>query len=393
MTAPGPAWRLAFVSASWTMRYTETRDARRARAPGRPSPPGGRAARRRSRRAPAGRRASAAASACTPPASSRSTPRTWRSSSIVWRPVRSTFSSIAAASAGRVRQAAPGGRRLDHHHADRVGDDVVELPGDPVALLGDPLAGEQVALALGALGPVGERLQVEAPPAEVVAEHEAGGEEADERRSTSTTDDLVVGHAGRPYGQQHDAAEPEHGLEAPPAVRVGAEGVDARRARPASSARRRRSTRRAIWPARTAASGRTPGTAAGTSRAASPPRRGARSTTSGRAPGRSRSSCGDVDVDRRGPSTVSRHGEHRVGGERVLAEPSDRSARLVDDTRHRRDASDVARPPADVRRQVERPSPRRRIGADRGAAGAGRRTSAPGAGSAAGAVPEPPDSL
>ena len=38
---------------------------------------------------------------------------------------------------------------LEHHHADRVGDDVVELARDPRALLGDGDAGRRLALALG----------------------------------------------------------------------------------------------------------------------------------------------------------------------------------------------------------------------------------------------------
>ena len=38
----------------------------------------------------------------------------------------------------------------EHHHADRVRDDVVELPGDPGALLGDGEAGPFVSVARSA---------------------------------------------------------------------------------------------------------------------------------------------------------------------------------------------------------------------------------------------------
>ena len=175
------------------------------------------------------------------PASSRSTPRTWRSSSIVWRPVRSMFSSIAAASSGRVarlRRAADG---LDHHHADRVGDDVVQLAGDPVAFLGDSLAGEEVALALGAIGAVGERLEVEAAPAQVVAEHEPGREEA-EGGDRVDHGHVVVRHAG--HGDEHDdAAGRDERAGSAGGPRCGRRASRSRRARPASSARRRPSTR------------------------------------------------------------------------------------------------------------------------------------------------------
>ena len=41
------------------------------------------------------------------------------------------------------------GADLEHDHADRVGDDVVQLAGDPRALLGHRDAGRRLALALG----------------------------------------------------------------------------------------------------------------------------------------------------------------------------------------------------------------------------------------------------
>ena len=45
----------------------------------------------------------------------------------------------------------PHGAGLQHHHADRVGDDVVQLAGDPGPLLGDGEPRGDLALALGLL--------------------------------------------------------------------------------------------------------------------------------------------------------------------------------------------------------------------------------------------------
>ena len=47
-----------------------------------------------------------------------------------------------------VGQPVPHGADLEHHHADRVRDDVVQLAGDPRALLGDGEARRRLALAL-----------------------------------------------------------------------------------------------------------------------------------------------------------------------------------------------------------------------------------------------------
>ena len=49
----------------------------------------------------------------------------------------------------RVGELVPDGADLEHHHADRVGDDVVELARDPRALLRDGDARRRLALALG----------------------------------------------------------------------------------------------------------------------------------------------------------------------------------------------------------------------------------------------------
>ena len=49
----------------------------------------------------------------------------------------------------RIGELVPDGADLEHHHADRVGDDVVELARDPRALLGHGDACGRLALALG----------------------------------------------------------------------------------------------------------------------------------------------------------------------------------------------------------------------------------------------------
>ena len=68
------------------------------------------------------------------------------------------MSAVVAAtrSSGTV---APQRLRLDDDQADVVRDDVVELLGDPHALLGDGALGEQLALAIQALGALVERLE------------------------------------------------------------------------------------------------------------------------------------------------------------------------------------------------------------------------------------------
>ena len=55
-------------------------------------------------------------------------------------------------------QLVPHGADLEHHHADRVGDDVVQLARDPGALLGDGDPRRRLALALGLGGALLGRL-------------------------------------------------------------------------------------------------------------------------------------------------------------------------------------------------------------------------------------------
>ena len=65
------------------------------------------------------------------------------------RPVCSTPLERLPVLRERSRELVPDGADLEHHHADGVGDDVVQLARDPRALLGDGDAGRRLALALG----------------------------------------------------------------------------------------------------------------------------------------------------------------------------------------------------------------------------------------------------
>ena len=134
------------------------------------------------------------------------------------------FSSSPSAASGRVRQVAASGAGLDHHHADRVGDDVVQLAGDAGPLLGDTLAGQDLPFPLGPLGPVGERVEVLAAPPHVVAEHQRRRQHADGRDGLDDGD-LVVGDA---QDEQHadGDADPDGRPQPWTSLAVGADGVD-----------------------------------------------------------------------------------------------------------------------------------------------------------------------
>ena len=85
----------------------------------------------------------------TPSPSSRIAPSSRRISVSAVRPACSTARERVAVLAERVGQPVPHGADLEHHHADGVGDDVVQLAGDARALLGDGDAGGGGALPLG----------------------------------------------------------------------------------------------------------------------------------------------------------------------------------------------------------------------------------------------------
>ena len=95
-----------------------------------------------------------------------------RISLIASRPVDSMFSSAPTAwsgSAAHLPSRRPG---LDDHHAQAVGHDVVQLAGDAGALLLHLLHGQQLALALGPLGPLDELVGPLSTAAHVVAEQD-----------------------------------------------------------------------------------------------------------------------------------------------------------------------------------------------------------------------------
>ena len=104
-------------------------------------------------RDPAGARAGRRPAACAP---SRR-----RISASAVRPACSTFCEASPSSVA-VRHPVAHRPHLQDHHADRVGDDVVELARDPAALLGHRHPGRRLPLPLGAqrallrgLGPLG----------------------------------------------------------------------------------------------------------------------------------------------------------------------------------------------------------------------------------------------
>ena len=84
----------------------------------------------------------------------------------------------------------PDGADLQHHHADGVGDDVVQLAGDPRALLGDRDPRRRLALPLGLGGAQLRRLGLLGP----LAQGEAG--EPGDREQDRDEDEL----AGRVVG-------------------------------------------------------------------------------------------------------------------------------------------------------------------------------------------------
>ena len=75
----------------------------------------------------------------------------------------------------------PDGADLEHHHADGVGDDVVELAGDPRALLRNRDTRGRLALALGPDRALFRRFGLLGPltqgPARDPGDHEPEGDE------------------------------------------------------------------------------------------------------------------------------------------------------------------------------------------------------------------------
>ena len=103
-------------------------------------------------------------------------PRSRRSSTSASRPL----AAIASKRGGRLPAVAQprAGLRLDHHHAHAVGDDVVQLAGDPTALLGDHRPHALLALAFELLRTIAQQLdQLLAAAHGAAGEPRDGGEE------------------------------------------------------------------------------------------------------------------------------------------------------------------------------------------------------------------------
>ena len=170
MVSARPACLTTFVRASWTIRYAE-RSALWDNGRGLPSMAS-------STRTPAARARSSSSSRSPSPAAGRA----WAASS---SSARSSL-SVRCISAHRLAAEVgdpPGGLghafvgdgraerlRLDDDQADVVRDDIVELLRDAHALLGDRPLGQQLALAVEALGALAQRLHARAPAADVEPE-------------------------------------------------------------------------------------------------------------------------------------------------------------------------------------------------------------------------------
>ena len=117
-------------------------------------------------------------------------PRRRRISASAVRPVCSTPVRASLSSAERLRQPVPDGADLEHHHADGVGDDVVELARDPGALLGDGDARGRLALPLGLRRAFFRRLGLRGP----LAQREAG--EPGDREQDGDEDEVAGAWSG-----------------------------------------------------------------------------------------------------------------------------------------------------------------------------------------------------
>ena len=133
-------------------------------------------------------------------------------------------SRAVRASSGRLLDHAQGAARLDHHHAHVVRDHVVELAGDPLALLADGALGPLVALPLEPLRPLLERARVQAADPRRVAEQPRDDEDQlglDERcRATSAMPARPTKTIGERGGGERGRRQRR------PAVEALADGVD-----------------------------------------------------------------------------------------------------------------------------------------------------------------------
>ncbi len=87
------------------------------------------------------------------------------------------LSSARVATSGGRGEIAACGRRLDHHDADRMGNDVMEFASNPGAFSIDLLLGDQGMFAFGSFCALDQAVSPLAPTLQVVAEHEGRHED------------------------------------------------------------------------------------------------------------------------------------------------------------------------------------------------------------------------
>ena len=179
--------------------------------------PAGRPATRRARRAgrPAdpldqSRQGSQPGSGPAPPRLSRSTPSIARSSASAVRPDSSMAASASPRPGGRP-EAQPLGTGLHHDHRHRVGDHVVQLPGDAVALGLGALGGRRPRLHLQRRGAGGvvcsdvTRRLTNVPAAQAPA-HSIHGQKSSASPSSVTSHASDEQNRGQRARHQRDAA-------------------------------------------------------------------------------------------------------------------------------------------------------------------------------------------
>ena len=219
----------------------------------------------------------------------------------------------------------PDGADLQHHHAHRVGDDVVQLARDPRTLLGDRDARRGLALALG-------RARPRPPPRRPAAARSRSAKPASQTIANRTGMKMnspagVTGRCRRRRRRREHDDEAGRGLDA-------SRRLPSRKAaaRPATNAATEKTTRRPSTNEIAAARSQTAaGAANGKRRRASSGRKSSDDRRHGEPERRPRCANGvlaEGDLER-----ALERGEHDERVERVLAEDSARIAHAPERTR------------------------------------------------------------
>ena len=128
---------------------------------------------------------------------------------------------------GLGRRATPGDRGLDDHRAQRVGDDVVQIGRDALALVGDRGVGGQRALGLGGLGAGTQGVIELGAPADEAADEHRSHEHRDHAPHEIAEDAVAAGVVDRFEDGDHRAFDRDDGPRAAvvevDAQRVGGE--------------------------------------------------------------------------------------------------------------------------------------------------------------------------